>query len=88
MNNAQTVRIGKYLFIFPESLKYEIINEPGDYYGVIFYDGKYKYQVLDCKLGYRLLINGEEGEYRDLPFHNGTTHFLPDCIQIEFLTGL
>ena len=73
--------VGEFTLTFPQNAKYEIFNDPANYYGIIFdYCGK-RYQVLECMLGTRMIINGEEGECRDMPFHLGTAHFLPDFIR-------
>lgn len=84
-NDAIKFRIGDFLLFFPTNVKFETFNYPQDYYGIIFAHNGKKFQVIECKLGTRLLINGKEGESKDLPFNNGTWGFLPDFIKISVL---
>ena len=44
-----------------------------------------KYQLIhNLHLGYRLLMNEDEGNVRDLPFHQGTEGFLPEGVSVEW----
>ncbi len=81
----QNVRVGHYQFSFPDDLKIEIIDEK-DIQGVACSDQKNKYQILDCLLGLRLLINGiDDYSCRDMPLNDGTIYFLPKFVKIEKL---
>ncbi len=74
--------VGQYILKFPDNCKYEIFNDPNQYHGIIFISGKYKYQIIDCLLGTRLIINGDLGEMRDMPFNRNTMSFLPDFVTV------
>lgn len=83
-SEAIKFKIGDFILFFPTNIVFETFNDPNNYYGIIFFNDKYKYQVLESKLGTRLLINSiNMGECKDMPFNNKTIHFLPDFIQVK-----
>lgn len=82
-SGAVKFKVGDFILFFPTSIKFETFNDPENYYGIIFFQDKCKYQVLESKIGIRLLINGSDGTAKDLPFHDGTSHFLPDFVKIK-----
>jgi hypothetical protein len=79
-------KIGNFMLSFPNTIRFDTFNNPGDYYGIDFYYEKYKFEVLDSRIGTRLLINGSIGEAKDLPFNKGTAHFLPDFVKVKQIT--
>lgn len=77
--------LNKYLLSFEDTVKNEIFHEPGIYGIRFFVDGKV-YELLHNEfLGDRLLINGNVGEVKDLPFYNKTFAFLPACVEVSVL---
>jgi hypothetical protein len=76
-------KVGNFMLTFPTNVVFETFNDPENYYGVIFRREEYKYEVIDCKLGTRLLINGQQGEARDIPFNLGTANLLPNFIKVK-----
>ncbi len=78
-------KVGNFILSFPTNIKFDTFNDPKNYYGIIFHYEKYKFEVMESKIGARLLINGVMGESKDLPFHEGTAHFLPDFIKVKHI---
>lgn len=79
-------KIGEWVLYFPTTIQFETFNRPGDYYGIDFHHDKYKFEVIESKLGTRLLINGNLGEGKDLPFNKSTAHFLPDFVSAKHIS--
>jgi hypothetical protein len=77
-------KIGSFLISMPPELKVQAFDEE-DYRGIIFYYERYRYEVLKSRLGTRLLINGREGEMRDIPFNMKTANMLPDFVKVEII---
>lgn len=73
-------KVGGYIISFPSNIKFDTFNDPENYYGINFYHNKYKFEIIESKIGTRLLINGDLGEAKDLPFNKNTAHFLPEFI--------
>lgn len=78
--------VGKYRLSWKD-IRYELYDERPDCYGVKFFapDG-YLYDVVcNAHLGERLLITHqtEYGHLRDVPFHMGTSKFLPEEVSVE-----
>jgi len=87
----QVTALGNKLFIFDMDIRYETYSNEW-YYGIIFTlpdkgnrtfnkDGKYDvvhHYHMDWE---RLIINDEQG-WKDIPFHRGTYHFLPEGIKV------
>lgn len=75
-------KIGPYQLQIPKHITYTKFSCE-DYYGISFSDSKI--DVLDNKfLGTRLNINGNDfGEFRDIPFHEGTFDLLPADIKCQ-----
>lgn len=83
--------IGNNLFMFDSNIKFETYKNEW-YYGIIFYiDGQgdglmckdARYDIvhhyhMDWE---RLIINDKQG-WKDIPFHEGTFHFLPEQIKV------
>lgn len=54
------------------------------YYGIIFKDGEAKYDLVHHYFDWtRMIVNYHDGSYKDMPFHEGTFRFLPNCVKIE-----
>lgn len=79
-------KVGEFILSFPTNIKFETFNHPGNYYGIDFYQEKFKFEVIDSKIGTRILINGTLGESKDLPLNKGTAHFLPDFIKVKHVS--
>lgn len=77
------ISIGDYILSLPCEVKFETFNDPNNCYGIVFTHHKTKFQVVHSKLGTRLLINGGEGDVRDLPFNLDTAYFLPDFVTVD-----
>jgi len=78
-------KIGSYIISFPSNIKFDTFNDPDNYYGINFYQDKYRFEIIASKIGTRLLITGKMGEAKDLPFNKGTLHFLPDFVQAQHI---
>lgn len=78
-------KIGGFALSFPTNVKFDTFNDPENYYGIIFPSNGNRYQIVDCKLGTRIIINGKEGECKDMPFNLGTAEFLPDFVRVKKL---
>ena len=81
----KTLQLSSYTFQLPDDKRADFIEEK-DLKGFAFYDSEYKYEVLDCILGMRLLINSYPeyaGYCRDIPFNLNTAMFLPDFIIVN-----
>lgn len=78
-------KIGGFVLSFPRNVLFDTFNDPENYYGIIFPTAGYRYQVVDCKLGTRIIINGKEGECKDMPFNLGTAEFLPEFVKVNKL---
>jgi hypothetical protein len=76
-------KVGDFVLTFPTNIRFETYNVPENYYGLIFFHNNYKYDIVDCKLGTRIIINGREGDSKDMPFNLGTAEFLPDCVKVK-----
>lgn len=77
-------RIGAHILSFtPARVNFETFNLVGNYYGIIFIEKTGRYEIIYSKMGTRLLLNSSNGESRDLPFHSGTWHFLPDTVKVR-----
>ena len=73
--------VGRFVLDF-EDIRHKLFE--GEHYrGVTFFaaDG-FRYEVIESRLGTRLLINHqtEYGHMRDVPFHEGTFRMLPRSI--------
>jgi len=79
-------KIEKFILTIPTDIKFETFNDPKNYYGIIFKYKSYKYEIVDCLLGPRIIINGKEGECKDMPFNLGTASFLPEFITVSKIT--
>lgn len=74
--------LDKFQLIFDASIKHETY-ECKWYYGIIFYFGEAKWDVLhNIYMGNRLLISEHEHWLKDIPFHSGTTGLLPKQIKV------
>lgn len=73
----------KYMIQFPFNLKFKLYDE--HYFnGIIFYKGDYRYDLCHNVVDWnRIIISCKDGSYKDLPFHEGTWHFLPDGVTIR-----
>ncbi len=83
-NASIEIELQNFIFIFPDNIKFEIFNIPGSYSGFNICDQKYEYELIDGLMGLRLLITSVDPnttDTRDLPFHDGTKHFLPDFVK-------
>lgn len=80
--------IGKFTLHFSNKIYFETFNDPDNYYGITFHINGKRYQVIESKLGTRLLINGAEGEAKDIPFNDNTVGFLPDGIDVKTTESL
>jgi len=79
------IRIGNFLILF-KNIQYETYDDPS-YYGVIFKDDKAKYDIIHHRFDWtRLIVNYINGSWQDLPFHEGTFRFLPECVKVERIT--
>lgn len=67
---------------FPDDFPVKVFHSEHNQ-GISFDLPPLRYEIISSPLGIRLLINGAEGEMRDLPFHPGTFHFLPDFIEVS-----
>ncbi len=78
-----TFKLDKYLFKFAD-IKYEIYDNES-YRGIIFYDGKYQYDIVqNYNLGNRLIIASYlYNEHKDIPLHDGTLYLIPSKIKVE-----
>lgn len=76
--------VENFVLSFPNTTRFETFNDPENYYGIIFKRDKEKYEVLDCRLGPRLLINNKDG-VKDIPFHMGTAGLLPNFIKVKLV---
>lgn len=76
-------KVADFSLSFPTTVSFETFNDPENYYGIIFFHKKYKYEVLECRLGSRIIINGDMGECKDMPFNMGTAEFLPEFIKVK-----
>jgi len=75
----------EYLIEFDPNTNFSIFDE-GEFRGIHFTHGTMKYEVLNCVLGERLLINCSETYYsKDLPFNLSTAHFLPLFVKVRKL---
>lgn len=77
------VRVGGYELSFND-IEHETFSCK-DNNGVTFIKDGYRYQVVDCLLGVRLIINSntEYGFLKDMPFHKGTWEFLPAEVRVS-----
>ncbi len=80
--NQLQFKVGNYILSFPSNIKFDTFNDPTNYYGITFYYDNSAFEVIESKLGTRLLIKGKMGELKDLPFNKETAHFLPDFISL------
>jgi hypothetical protein len=73
-----------FYILFPDQMQFEPFEELPDYYGIIFDVKGMKHQIIHhMDLGYRILIYiTGEGMSRDIPFHKGTEHFLPEGVKV------
>lgn len=79
------IKISNYTFHFPSDLKIETFETPGSNYGVNFKTSQYRYEIIYCALGLRLLVNSSDPTNflcRDLPLNDNTVGLLPDCIKV------
>ena len=83
--NHLDFKVGDFILSFPTDIKFDTFNDPVNYYGIIFHYEKYKFEVMESKIGIRLLISGTMGESKDLPFHKGTAHFLPNFVKVKHI---
>lgn len=84
--DRHTFYVGNFLLIWDienDAVKFTVFDDPDNYYGITFTHGKWKTEVIECKLGTRILIMGDIGECRDIPFHEGTWHLLPKGVKAE-----
>lgn len=80
-------KVGSFNLVFSNDIKFETFDDPENYYGIIFHHNKKKYEVIECKLGTRLIISGKEGEFQDMPFNQKTCKFLPDFVNIIYCSN-
>lgn len=77
--------LDKYIIIFKPCLKHETFKNEWNY-GIIFHIDYDQYEIINGQIGFRLLINKNfnkwfsDSEWRDVPFHPGTFHLLPDGV--------
>lgn len=76
-------KVGEFVLFFSTNVLFETFNDPKNFYGVVFFYDKHRFEVMESAIGTRLLISGQNGESRDLPFHLGTAHLLPDFIKVK-----
>ncbi len=78
------LKFGDFVVSFSPDIKHETY-ENFSYRGVIFYDENGKYDVIyHHTINWnRMIVNYPAGSYKDLPFHEGTFRFLPECVKVE-----
>lgn len=76
--------LGNFMVSFDETvIEHETYDIPC-YYGIIFRDREAKYDLIHHRIDWtRMVVNYKDGSYKDLPFHEGTFRFLPDCVKVE-----
>lgn len=77
--------ISNYVIGIPIEMKYECSFET-DVSGITIKENKIEYEIVYNKSAdwIRLLINNREtGEWKDLPFHNGTYEILPNGVSVS-----
>lgn len=75
-------RVGTFLLSFDREVKHETHADEHSH-GITFFASGKRYEVVECLLGTRLIINStvEFGHLQDMPFHEGTATFLPDGVR-------
>ena len=74
--------LDNFQLIFDASIKHETYDTPW-YYGIIFYLGEAKWEVIhNYLMGNRMYISEREYWMRDIPFHKGTAGILPEQIKV------
>lgn len=78
------LQIDRFVLEFDDSVKHERF-ECEDYRGVKFFENGYRYEILDCLLGIRLIVNHDDqlGFFKDMPFHEGTWGLLPSAVRVS-----
>lgn len=81
------LKFGNFVVSFDETaIEHETYDEPS-YYGIIFKDSEAKYDLIHHRIDWtRMIVNYKDESYKDLPFHEGTFRFLPDCVKVERIT--
>ncbi len=82
MIEYNTYTLDKYLLMFDIGTSYKTY-ECESYYGIIFSVGDMTYDVIHNKLlGNRILINGIDGSWKDIPFKSETFWLLPENVKV------
>lgn len=75
-------RVGTFLLSFDTNITHQTHADEHSH-GISFFASGKKYEVVECLLGTRLIINStvEFGHLQDMPFHEGTSELLPSGIR-------
>jgi hypothetical protein len=77
-------KLGTFVVSFDEATIEHETYDDKCYYGIIFKDQEAKYDLIHHRIDWtRMIVNYKDGSYKDLPFHEGTFRFLPDCVKVE-----